>query len=78
MNKEQDMKKTVSFEDNKIDEKLIVNELGYLKIPQAVKGIYGTPTKFPNPDWSIIDDKELLILVYKFKKSDMVERKEGE
>lgn len=55
----------------KISENLIVNELGYLKIPQAVKGKYGTPTKYPNPDWYIEKDEKYLILIYKFNKKEI-------
>jgi len=55
----------------KISENLIVNDLGYLKIPQAVKGKYGTPTKYPNPDWYIEKDNNYLILIYKFDKKEI-------
>lgn len=55
----------------KISENLIVNELGYLKIPQPVKGKYGTPTKYPNPDWYIEKDEKYLILIYKFNKKEI-------
>lgn len=61
----------------KISEKLIVSELGYLKIPQAVKGKYGTPTKYPNPDWYIEKDENNLILIYKFSKKE-IKKLQGE
>lgn len=57
----------------KISEKLIVSDLGYLKIPQGVKDEFGTPTKYPNPDWFIEENKDKLRIIYEF---DMKELKE--
>lgn len=64
----------------KISEKLIVSDLGYLKIPQPVKDKYGTPTKYPNPDWYIEKDENNLILIYKFNKKEIesLQTKKGE
>ena len=54
-----------------ISEKLIVSELGYLKIPQGIKDIHGTPTKYPNPDAYEYEDEQKLILVYEWDKKEI-------
>lgn len=53
----------------RILEKLLDTNLGMLKIPKAVKDKFGTPTRYPNPDWRIGKDNEDVIeVVYIFDK----------
>jgi len=62
-------------QNNKFKETLI-NDLGYLKVPQAVKDKFGTPTKYPNPDYRIgKDDDKSFELIFVFPKKEMEERK---
>lgn len=64
----------------RISEKLIVNELGYVKIPSPVKDKFGTPTKYPNPDWEFAEDKDTFRVTYIFDKqeNDRIQNKKGE
>ena len=60
---------------NKPEEQLLNIKLGYLKVPQAVKDRFGTPTKYPNPDYRIgCDDDDTFELIFIFPRKDMEEK----
>jgi len=62
--------------ETKLEEKLIDNKSGYLKVPQAIKDHYGTPIKWPNPKCRVIrNDEEILEIAYTFDKQIIEKRK---
>lgn len=57
--------------NNKLKENLL-NDVGYLKVPAAVKDRFGTPTRYPNPDYRIgKDDDDSFELIFVFSKKDL-------
>ena len=70
----------VMTKERKFSERLIVKELGYLKIPQKVKDEYGTPTKFPNPEGDGVEKDGKLIVTYTFdiKEIEKLQSEKGE
>lgn len=61
----------------KINEQLIVKEVGYLRVPKPVKDKFGSPKYYPNPDWTTQETDDQFILTYKFDKKQL-RRKDNE
>jgi hypothetical protein len=63
----------------KIQEKLLDSNLGQLRIPKAFKDKYGTPTRYPNPDWKIGEETDTTIeIIYIFEKEVLEKQKQYE
>jgi hypothetical protein len=61
---------------DKIQEKLLDSNLGQLRIPKAFKDRYGTPTRYPNPDWKVGEETDTTIeLIYIFDKVSLEKQK---
>lgn len=52
----------------RIEEELLMKDSGYLRVPKAVRQKFGTPRKFPQPEWTIGEDDDSLSLTFKFLK----------
>ena len=58
--------------DKKFVEKILDKSTGYLRIPQAIKDSFGTPKKWGNPTWRVIEDNEdVFEISFIFKKEEM-------
>lgn len=70
------MAEKVKKKDEEIKEQLLVDSLGYLKLPKRVRDQYGNPKKYPNPDVSAQEISGELVVTYKFKLKKLP-KKEG-
>lgn len=62
-----------------IQEKLLDTNLGQLRIPKAFKDNFGTPVRYPNPDWKVGEETDTTIeLVYIFNKIVLEKQKQIE
>jgi len=53
-------------------ENIIQKKLGYLKVPQAFRDIFGSPIYWPEPaDVSTFEDSETVFLIFEFPKGEM-------
>lgn len=53
-------------------ENVIQKKLGYLKIPQAFRDVFGSPRYWPEPmNVSTFENNEMVFLIFEFSKSEM-------
>ena len=62
-------------------ENVIQRKLGYFKVPQAFRDVFGSPIHFPEPSAvSTAEHSDKVFLIYEFPKSEMdkLRRKDSE
>jgi len=64
--------------DEEIKEQLLVESLGYVKIPKRVRDQYGNPKKYPNPDVSAHEQDGKLIVCYEFELDELPKKEKKE
>jgi len=62
----------------KIKERLLLKDMGYLRLPASIRDTYGSPKKYPEPDAvvKIVDGN--LVVSFKFPLSKMPTPKGGD
>ena len=71
------MVKNVKKTDNDIKEQLLVQKMGYLRLPQRVKDGYGNPKKYPNPDVKVQEVDGKLVVSYEFDLKELPKKDKG-
>lgn len=72
------MAERVKKKDEEIKEQLLVESLGYVKIPKRVRDQYGNPKQYPNPDVSAQEVSGQLVIEYRFDLDKLPKKKEVE
>lgn len=72
------MKPKVEKTNEEIKEQLLVDSIGYLKLPKRVRDQYGNPKNYPNPDVSAEEVSGELVLTYRFKLKDLPKKEGGD
>lgn len=60
------MERKAEKTDDEIKEQLLVQKMGYLRLPKRVRDEYGNPKDFPNPDVTAHETSGKLIVTYEF------------
>ena len=62
----------------KIKERLLLKDMGYLRLPASVRDTYGSPKKYPEPDADVKVVGENIIVSYSFPLPKMPTPKGGD
>jgi len=60
-----------SREEPEIRERLLLKDMGYLRLPASVRDTYGSPKKYPEPDVDVDLAGDILVVCYKFPLRNM-------